>query len=34
MDFGTVLYESRGRVATITRNHPERFNPINETMPE
>ena len=34
MDFGTVLYESRDRVATITLNRPERFNAINETMPE
>jgi enoyl-CoA hydratase/carnithine racemase len=34
MDFGTVLYESKDRVATITLNRPERFNAINETMPE
>ena len=34
MDFGTVLYESSGRVATITLSRPERFNAINETMPE
>ena len=34
MDFGTVLYESSARVATITLNRPERFNAINETMPE
>ena len=33
-DFGTVLYESSGRVATITLSRPERFNAINETMPE
>lgn len=34
MDFGTVLYESKERVATITLNRPERFNAISETMPE
>lgn len=34
MNFGTVLYESTDRVATITLNRPERFNAINETMPE
>ena len=34
MDFGTVLYESKDRVATITLNRPERFNAISETMPE
>ena len=34
MNFGTVLYEARERVATITLNRPERFNAINETMPE
>ncbi|MDC0224311.1 crotonase/enoyl-CoA hydratase family protein [Deltaproteobacteria bacterium] len=34
MDFGTVVYESSGRVATITLSRPERFNAINETMPE
>jgi enoyl-CoA hydratase len=34
MNFGTVLYESKERVATITLNRPERFNAINETMPE
>ena len=26
MDFGTVLYDTRDRVATITLNRPERFN--------
>ena len=25
MNFGTVLYESKDRVATITLNRPERF---------
>ena len=34
MDFGTVLYEAKDRVATITLNRPERFNAISETMPE
>ena len=34
MNFGTVLYESKDRVATITLNRPEHFNAINETMPE
>jgi enoyl-CoA hydratase len=33
-NFGTVLYESKERVATITLNRPERFNAIGETMPE
>ena len=28
MNFGTVLYESIDRVATITLNRPERFNTI------
>lgn len=34
MNFGTVLYESKDRVATITLNRPERYNAISETMPE
>jgi len=34
MNFGTVLYESKDRVATISLNRPEHFNAINETMPE
>ena len=34
MNFGTVLYESKERVATITLSRPERFNAISETMPE
>jgi len=34
MNFGTVLYESKERIATITLNRPERFNAISETMPE
>jgi enoyl-CoA hydratase len=34
MNFGTVLYESKERVATITLNRPESFNAINETMPD
>ena len=34
MNFGTVVYETADRVATITLNRPYRFNAINETMPE
>jgi enoyl-CoA hydratase len=34
MNFGTVLYETKERVATVTLNRPERYNAINETMPE
>jgi enoyl-CoA hydratase len=34
MNFGDVLYESKDRVATITLNRPERYNAINETMPD
>jgi len=34
IEFGTVLYESKERVATITLNRPERFNAISETMPD
>jgi len=34
MNFGTVIYESEERIATITLNRPERLNAINETMPE
>jgi 1,4-dihydroxy-2-naphthoyl-CoA synthase len=34
MTFGTVLYEVKERIATITLNRPERFNAISETMPE
>ncbi len=33
MDFRTVSYEAKDRVATITLNRPETFNAINETMP-
>ena len=34
MDFGTIIYESKDRVATVTLNRPERLNAISETMPE
>tara|TARA_B100001250_G_scaffold381296_1_gene373481 strand:- start:104 stop:949 length:846 start_codon:yes stop_codon:yes gene_type:complete len=34
MNFGTVIYESKERVGTITLNRPERLNAISETMPE
>jgi enoyl-CoA hydratase len=34
MDFGTVSYTAKDRVATITLNRPERFNAINSTMPD
>ncbi len=34
MEFDTILYEARDRVATITLNRPEHFNAINEKMPD
>jgi enoyl-CoA hydratase len=34
MDFGTVSYSAKDRVATITLNRPDRFNAINATMPD
>ena len=34
MDFGTVSYTVKDRVATITLNRPNRFNAINATMPD
>jgi len=34
MEFGTVLYEARDRVATVTLNRPERFNAISAAMPD
>ena len=34
MDFGTVMYKSKNRIATIKLNRPERYNAISETMPE
>jgi len=34
MNFGTVLYEAKDRIAAITLNRPERFNAISATMPE
>jgi len=34
MNFNTVLYEVKDRVATITLNRPERFNAIGQTMPD
>jgi enoyl-CoA hydratase len=33
MDFQSLLYETRDRVATITLNRPERFNAIESRMP-
>lgn len=32
-DFSTLLYETSGRIATITLNRPERLNAINDHMP-
>ena len=34
MDFGTVSYTAKDRVATIALNRPDRFNAINMTMPD
>ena len=34
MNFRTVLYETKDRVAKITLNRPECFNAINEDMPQ
>lgn len=34
MEFVTILYDARDRVATITLNRPERFNAINALMPD
>lgn len=32
-DFSTLLYDTAGRIATITLNRPERMNAINQAMP-
>ena len=34
MEFGSVIYESKDRVATITLNRPERLNAISVSLPE
>ena len=34
MEFGSVLYDAKDRVATITLNRPERFNAIHQSMPD
>jgi enoyl-CoA hydratase len=34
MGYETILYEARGRIATVTLNRPEKFNTIRPPMPE
>src|SRR5437868_8148074 len=34
MNFETILYEKKGRVAVITLNRPEKYNTIRHPMPD